>query len=728
MKTLTFIISYIILVFTSSVFAQQVNGKVVYKNQPVEYATIHLKNKNLTIQTNKIGEFTFDKMPKGKHTFVIKSIGYKQLTKQFEVNENITYIEIELELDELFLNEIVVTGTMEEVHIKDSPVKVEVITSEFLSTNPTNNLMEAISTVNGVQECVTCGVCGTNDIHINGMEGTYSMVMIDGMPIMGSLASVYGLNGIPTEMIDQIEIIKGPSSTLYGSEAVSGVINIITKKAEKMPLISLNAFGTSHQEKNIDIAFTPKLGSVSTLIGGNYYHMNNFIDNNGDNFSDVPLSHRISLFNKWSIERKNKRVFSISGKYYYEDRFGGTSAWNPSFRGSEEVYGESIYTDRKELIGTYQLPFKEKIMFDFSHTVHNQNSYYGDVFYKAFQQISFANLYWTKKTGINSDFITGISTRNQVYDDNTPATSTIDKRFIPGIFLQNEYKWRDNLKTLTGVRWDFHKAHGSIFSPRFSLKYNPSTYTTFRVNSGTGFKVVNLFTEEHAAYSGAREVVIKELLNPETSYNITLNTNHIASFLGGNTVVDVDLFYNYFTNKIIPDYETDNSKIIYQNLDGFSINKGASFMVSQSFKKPLKISIGGTWIRTYQVDANERLPILFAPNFSGVFNISYHLKKYKTTIDYTGNIMGKMHLPTYNAPFERPTPSPWYSVQNVQFTKELNSRFSIYLSVKNVLNYTQEYSPIVDYKNPFSDYFDTSYSYGPLQKRRLLCGVRININ
>ena len=86
-----------------------------------------------------------------------------------------------------------------------------------------------------------------------------------------------------------------------------------------------------------------------------------------------------------------------------------------------------------------------------------------------------------------------------------------------------------------------------------------------------------------------------------------------------------------------------------------------------------------------------------------------------------------MNLPTYDPPFERPETSPWYSVQNLQLTKQINKNFAVYLSAKNILNYTQEYSPIVDFEHPYSDSFDTGYAYGPLQERRFLIGIRLHL-
>ena len=156
--------------------------------------------------------------------------------------------------------------------------------------------------VNGVRPQLNCSVCNTGDIHINGMEGPYTMVLIDGMPIVSGLSTVYGINGIPMHMIDRIEVIKGPASTLYGSEAVGGLINIVTKKINQAPVFSVDLMGTSWQEYNIDLGVKSSFGKFETLLGANYFHYNNPIDNNNDNFTDVALNQRVSLFNKWSFK------------------------------------------------------------------------------------------------------------------------------------------------------------------------------------------------------------------------------------------------------------------------------------------------------------------------------------------------------------------------------------------------------------------------------------------
>ena len=124
------------------------------------------------------------------------------------------------------IDEIVITGTMKSVRKDKSPVPVEIYSQRFFQKNPTPSLIESVGMINGVRPQINCSVCNTGDIHINGLEGPYTMILIDGMPIVSALSTVYGLSGIPNSMIDRVEVVKGPASSLYGSEAMGGIINV----------------------------------------------------------------------------------------------------------------------------------------------------------------------------------------------------------------------------------------------------------------------------------------------------------------------------------------------------------------------------------------------------------------------------------------------------------------------------------------------------------------------
>ncbi|RYD76318.1 MAG: TonB-dependent receptor [Sphingobacteriales bacterium] len=733
---LKYFLVFVYMVIANEIFAQtgQLTGNIFSEGKSVPYASISIKNTRLGAAANSDGKFEIKNIPAGKYEVNISCLDYAKLTDSITVlagNTSAKNFELKPESNEL--QEVVVTGTMKETFLKESPIKVEVLTAKFFLTSPSNNIMEALHTVNGVQEQINCGVCGTNDIHINGMEGPYTLVLIDGMPIVSSLSSVYGFNGIPTHLIKRVEIVKGPASSLYGSEAVGGVINIITQSPETAPKLSVNSFYTTHREWNTDISTALKINKkTSTLFGATYYRNQFKIDHNKDNFTDIPLNNRLSIFSKWNFNRKNNRTFSFAARYYTEDRFGGVLQWKPQHRGDTIIYGENIQTNRIELIGSYQLPIiAHKIRLDISFNNHDQKSYYGATPYNATQKVFFGNLIYDTILH-KHNLLFGATYKQQVYDDNTPATIQKDVSKIPGLFIQDEIKFSYRTSLLLGWRTDFHQKHGLVSAPRFALKYLPTERSTIRVNAGKGFRLVNIFTEEHAALTGARTVMITEQLKPEQSYNLNINYNVTYAALGGSGTLDVDVFYTYFNNKILPDYNTDPNLIIYRNLSGHAEVRGFSLSADHQFKFPIKVKTGFTFADVFEMDKNatgenEKTPQVFAPQFSGTFQLTYIWKKPGLTLDYTGRVTGPQHLPVFPEAFHKAEKSPWFTLQHIQLTKQFKDKnYQVYAGVKNIWNYTQG-SPLIAPENPFSKEFDTSYAWGPLQTRRLFLGFRYNL-
>lgn len=738
---------YIVIAITSS-FGQtgSINGTVHHQGQPLEFINVIIANTKLGATTDEQGKFTINNAPLGKQTLMISGIGYQTQTVQVEVTVNSnSKIDIELAEDVSQLQEIVVTGTMKEVTKMDSPIPIEVYAPSFFMKNPTPNIFESLSLVNGVQPQINCNVCNTGDIHINGLEGPYTMILIDGMPIVSSLSTVYGLAGIPNSLVKRMEIVKGPASTLYGSEAVGGVINIITKEPFSVPTFKLDAFGTSIGEFNLDASSGFKVNKAYSLLGVNYFNYDLKRDINDDNFTDVTLQKRISLFNKWSFHRNSGKNFSLAARYIHENRWGGEMQWTSEHRGSNEIYGESIYTNRVELIGNYQFNTTSPLQLDYSYNYHKQDSYYGIVKYLADQQVAFMQLRWNKQIN-KHDLLAGLPVRYIYYDDNTagtgnPTQNAPDITFLPGIFIQDDFTVSKKFTVLSGLRYDRHNIHGNIFTPRLSFKYAPDKNNTLRLTGGSGYRVVNLFTEDHAALTGSREVVILNDLKPEQSWNVNLNYAHNFLLRDGFINVDGSLFYTYFTNKIVGDFLTDPNKIIYDNLNGYAISRGLTMNVDAAIGNGLKVISGITLMDVYQVQKNEtagtetKVPQLQAPRFSGTFTISQSFARSKTTIDVTGRVTGPMHLPVVANDY-RPDMSPWFALINVQLTQSINNNLELYLGAKNILNFIpndpllRPFDPFdkwVTINNPYGYTFDTAYNYAPILGARMQAGVRWTI-
>ncbi|MDO4763066.1 MAG: TonB-dependent receptor, partial [Flavobacteriaceae bacterium] len=405
---------------------------------------------------------------------------------------------------------IIITGTIKPMSKSKSPVPVEVYSPKFFRQNPTANIIDAIGMINGIRQQIDCAVCNTENIRINGLEGPYTMVLIDGMPIVSSLSTVYGLSGIPQSMVERIEVVKGPASTLYGSEAIAGMINIITKNALTAPTFTGDVYGTSWGEVNTDLGVKFNVGEkASSLLSLNYYHFDTRIDKNEDNFMDKTLQKRISLFNKWNFQREEGRQASLAFRYMYEDRVGGEMQWKKEHRGGDEVYAESIYTNRFEAIATYQLPLEEKVFTQLSYNYHNQDSYYGTEPYMGKQEVAFGQIYWNPTWG-DHDVLIGSGLRYNYYDDNTPGTLSADGKtnapqriLLPGVFVQNQWTINPENTLLLGYRFDYDRVHKAIHSPRVAWKTHLGEHH-IRTSFGTGFRVVNLFTEDHRALTGAR--------------------------------------------------------------------------------------------------------------------------------------------------------------------------------------------------------------------------------
>ena len=726
-----------------------VSGKVFSQGQPLSSASVFVMGNNSGVTTNAEGQFSIYISNIANPELVISYLGYKsQIIKISSKTTDLGIIELEWDNK---LEEVVVSGTLKPISKLDSPVPIEVYGQTFFQANPTASVFEALENVNGIRPQLNCSICSTGEIRINGQEGSYTMVMIDGLPIISGLSTVYGFSGIPQSLIERIEIVKGPASTLFGSEAVAGVINLITKLPENSAKLAVESFVSGWGEVNTDLSYKYSLSKKTrALLGVNYFNYSNPIDKNEDGFTDLTLQNRISIFNKFSHANK----LSVATRFVYEDRWGGQMNWLPIHRGGDTVYGESIYTQRFELFGKYQL--NKNLTFQFSFNDHNQNSAYGNTLFNAGQTIGFGQMIWNKNIS-NNDLLFGLAYRYSLYDDDTTATfndfssrnqaSTIH---LPGIFIQNQTQINANNTLLLGFRYDRNSIHGNIFTPRINYKINnKDKSSTLRISTGSGYRVTQLFTEQHAVLTGAREVVLLDDLNPERSWNANLNFVQ-KFFLKKGAIIDFDLslFTTQFSNKIIPDYDTDPNKIIYDNLDGRSISNGLSLNANLLAQEGLRVNLGATYIDTFAEENSIKTIPYLTERFQGVWKVE---KKWITNdiiLDFTGTITGALKLPTLSNLDPRPSYSDPFSILNIQLTKIWNNSVESYGGIKNILNFTPPRNSIArsfdpfdrqvafdstgnalpTSDNPYALTFDPTYVYTSNQGIRFFFGLRWKYN
>lgn len=682
-------------------------------SEPLQGAHVRIHNSTSGAYSDADGRFTIPNPANMRWPLVmhVSFVGYHQATQSISSSQ--TEIVFRLKPESSRLDEVVVSGTMVEVSKMDSPIPVEVYSAGFFKKNPSPTLFESLSMITGVLPQINCSVCNAGDIHINGLEGPYTMILIDGMPIVSSLSTVYGLHGIPSALIRRIEVVKGPASTLYGSEAVAGIINVITQDPYATAPFMLDVSGTTREEWNVDVSAGQRIGGAATIWGLNGFVYDRPHDENKDGFTDITQQKRLSAFTKWAFGDA-----SLAARYVVEDRWGGQLNWTDTFKGSDQVYGETIFTQRAEVIAT--LPFSvagHASRVDLSYNRHAQDSWYGTTRYDALQHTAYALWVTTVRQGMHTTLV-GLPLRYQWYDDSTPATVAADRTLLPGVFVQNDAALSDKFTILSGLRWDTHPDHGFIWTPRLGVKYSPNERNTIRISGGSGFRVVNLFTEDHAALTGSREVEIRNDLQPERSWNANLNWMRQWNADRHFGTLDLSLFLTRFSNQIIPDYDTDATKIIYDNLDGFAISRGMSLNSQLTVIDGPTVTAGVTWMSVFQ-RTDRREASMFAPEWSGNYGISYKF------IDITGRFNGPMRLPVVPNDF-RPSISPWYTILNIQLTHRFRNRMELYGGVKNVLDFTPK-DPLFRPDAPFSEEFDAAYNYAPMEGRKGYVGVRVRM-
>ena len=736
-----------------------VKGRIMAEEGPVAYANIGIGKLGIGTASDDSGYFKLEKVPAGDHELYVSVLGYDAYSKLIAVEAGKSLeLLIQLQSASLYTDDIVISGTLSPVSRDKSPVAIEVYRPTFFLKNPTPNLFDALQNVNGVRPQVNCSICNTGDIHLNGLEGPYTMVTIDGMPIVSGLGTVYGLSGIPNALVERIEVIKGPASTLYGSEAVGGLINVVTKDPSDAPIAAADYFVTSWGEHNLDLGTAYGKNRVKHLLGVNLFLYNTPIDDNRDGFTDLANSSRASLFHKSTWKTKaGQAQFAVRG--IYEDRWGGQLSWTPKWEGSDSIYGESIETRRAEVLGA--IPFRIKndtMVYQLSASWHFQDSWYGTLPYVGDQRILFQQLLWHKPIHTKHRLLFGAATRYTWYDDNTPATESLQsgtsqtepsKIFLPGVFVQESWKINEEQELLSGIRYDYNSLHGSILSPRVNYKVDITNLGTFRVGIGNGYRVANVFTEDHAALTGARTLIFEEELKPEKSWNGNLQWRKFFGLKKGFIQTEAAVFYTYFHNKIIPDYTTNPTEIRYGNLPGYAVSQGVQGNIEWMPNGKIRGQLGFTWMHNYFVEpdaqGNEiKQTQLLTERFSATWSFSYQLPFWHLDLDYTGNLYSPMHLPVLGPLDPRSDMSPWYSIQNLQLTSTLPFGLQVYGGVKNLLNFTPASNSIARAHDPFDKHvqfdangdimqtpanpnalsFDPSYVYTSFQGRRYFIGLR----
>lgn len=710
-------------------------------NKPIAGATIALPMLKIGTISRANGHFTLtlpERFSSDSTVLQVSALGYKQWRATVAVQQSAPLV-ITLAPGATLTDEVVVSANRSSSFVQDAPTKIEVVTARDLLRTPALDITQSCEYVPGIKVQDNCGVCGTTDIRIQGLEGQYAQILINGMPVVSNLGMVYGLRGISPTMIKQIELIKGPSTILFGPEAVAGTMNIILKSPQELPLLQFASQVNSFQEHALAGTLRSNVSdNIATSFTVEYQGNQYRTDLNNDGFMDVPLYRRLSLMNAWTLSPGawNMQIF---GRYFYENRTGGQMAWQPKDRGGDVVYGENILTHRTEVFGTAETEISDQWKFQmrFSGIGHVQDSQYGIANYTAQQHIMYTDALAIYAPTPLHTLTLGTAYRAERYIDNTPATAEpITGKHIPvwyhvpSLFAQYDYAG-SVVGAQIGLRYNHHNIQGSIVQPRAALKFNLAEETTLRLTGGTGFRTVNVFTEDHSALTGARRVVIAEQLRPEQSVSGAMSIMHEMDNVGGGVLrLTADAHWTRFSNKIIADYDADPNTILYKNLapSDYALTRGFTMGAEYSFAFPLRTKLSWEVLNTYRVEQGEREEIWFNPRYRVFADVYYAIPAWQTEVQITGKITGAQRMPRITddaGTVIRPLESPVWSIWNAQITKRFTG-WEVFGGVENILNFTQA-SPLIAPEAPFSDRFETAYIWAPIRGRVFTIGVRVSV-
>jgi len=743
----------------------QVQGKITSEGKPLSFANIYIEDISEGAVSDKNGNYSIKNLKPGTYTIIASFIGAKTKTKQAIITNDNAYISFDLDYKN-DLDEVVITGTRTEKRRTDSPVIVNLIDSETLQQVVATDLSEGLRFQPGLRVEMDCQTCNYSQIRMNGLQGGYSQILINGRPIFSPLTGLYGLEQIPVNMIERIEVVRGGVSALYGSSAIGGTVNVITKIPKK------NGYNFSYAYQNIDGGADQNLiNGNATVVSEDYKSGATFFisnrkrtayDANNDNFSELPELKNTSFgVNAFYLPTENSKL-EVNLSKLYEYRYGGEIVDKPAY-----LTQQSEERDHHVLMASldYQINFnddKNSLIFYYGGQRTDRDHYTGITPDDPNEQIDFfkdppygISEVTTHQGGIQlnnkfDDFLGGTTVLTAgleyVYDDVmdqiTAYNYLIDQTTKNlGVFLQNDWEVTEDLNFLAGFRLDNHNlVDTTIFSPRLSLLYKLKETTQFRLGWGTGFRAPQAFdTDLHIAFAGGgiSRISLAENLIEERSNSFTASVNYDKAsehFIAGFTV---EGFYTHLNDAFYqaPIGEDEfGERFEKRNGTGATV-KGFTLEARANFDYVFQVEAGLTLQSSLFDDPVENIEGLDAkrdflrtPNNYGYATFTYTPTKRLTAsanLIYTGQ-MDIIHFGGENtgqAIDQYDTTDP--------FT-ELSLRLGYTFNLPKVSTDIELFGGVKNITNSYQTDFDTgknrdsNYIYGPAAPRTVFIGLSIN--
>lgn len=731
MRTLLFIYLFIqcgVNAFSQTAISGKVFEQVEGKKQPLAGAAVSWINTSAGTLTDENGYFSLDDKQVTDRRLIISFVGYTPDT--IAIKDTPVPLDIVLHRTSS-LGEVEVLWEREATMVSVKTIRTEILTSKELKKAACCNLGESFETNPSVDVTIKDAVSGSKELQVLGLSGAYTQVLTENVPLIHGLGLTHGLNGIPGTLIDAIHIVKGPGSVVFGHESISGMINVDLKDPEQVDRLFINGYLDQNLRKEINLDKGFKAGeNLSALLSVHADHYNNKIDQNGDSFLDMPLLTTFNILNKWKYNNRRGLMSQNSVKYLHEDRAGGQFDFDFSRKlADSSAYGQRLNTRRIEFYGRtgYVIPsaIYKSIGVQYALINHWQNGFYGFKPYSGDQRYALIRMLYNRELGKNNSLNMGISYQHNELAERYDTLAIARKDQTPGIFIENTFQGRGRITLITGIRADyFHK--NWFLTPRANLKYALTERTDFRLSAGTGFREADILAENPAILTSARKIVINGPLEPEKAMNIGMNLDHSFTIAYRKGSLSADIYRTVFSNKIMPDLDSDPSKAIFSNLDGKAYADNLQIETSYKILKPVELKLAykyldviarlndGRRIKQPYIARHRFLGTLFYESFDRKWNANFVMQWYgEKKLPKVNVHHGEDKFPEYSKP---------YSVFNTQLTRKLKNA-ELYAGIENLFNFTQD-EHILGADDPYGLSFDTSYIWGPLEGRKIYIGFR----
>jgi outer membrane receptor for ferrienterochelin and colicin len=609
-----------------------------------------------------------------------------------------------------------------------SPIMVENITQAGLRKAACCNLSESFETNPTVDAAITDAVSGAKKIQMLGLDGVYSQILFENLPMIRGLSSSFGLSYVPGTWIKGILITKGTGSVVNGYESIAGQLNLDLLKPEEGAdkfFVNLygNNFGRAEANVHVNRKINPNWGTT-LLTHASTLQLRT--DNNRDGFLDMPLYTQYNALNRWNWSGKNTEG-EFGGRFVYDDRRGGQGSFNKERDfGDTRFYGVGILNKQAEVFNKTGFLFKapaRSIGTMFSARLHDEDMFFGLKTYKAQQQSIYLNAIFQDMIGnTNHMYKAGLSFVFDQYDEKFNDSAFKRTETVPGIFAEYTGHLSPRFTVVAGARADMHSMAGFQFTPRLHMKYDVTEHTAIRLSAGKGFRTANIFTENSGVFASSRRLLILEKLKAEIAWNYGGSVQQQFKFMKNDATFIVDFFRTEFVNQVVLDMETPGELKFY-NLNGLSYaNSFQADLIIEPFKRfEVRMAYKFYEVKTtYSGDLKQK-PL--TPQHRAFINLAYATAYDKWMFDYTTKLIGPVRMPVSAHGPERNT-NPYFML-GAHITRKFR-RMDIYAGVENILNFMQ-HSPILGYDDPFGPHFDASQVYAPTDGRVIYTGLRFKI-